>query len=169
MKKDQLREQKAKKLSARMIALISSIALALIATVLSLVLIKKDDAFILVAASVGIGVCTFFYAVAAAYLTFCFIQKNKSYALIGYVCAVFATAFLLIVLSVQWYVVLIMILAAMVIFWLLSVTLFSEKLTLVTDNERPEYKNYEQRKAENEANNANEQEEELPEIKSFKD
>ena len=169
MSNDNVRNEKAKKLSERMIAIIASLSLGLLAVILSLIFIKNDSAFLYILVSLGVGACTFLYATVIAYLAFTFIHKNKSYALIAYIAASLATALLLIVLALAWYYILIVILFFLVLFWLLSITVYSKKLTLVFDNEKPDYKNYEQRKAEKQAEEANKKEEELPKIKSFKD
>lgn len=75
---------------------------------------------------------------------------------------------LLLILLVAWYFVLFAAVIVFLLFWLVSTMLYSRKLTFVADNEKPDYKNYEQRKAEEAARDP-EKEEELPEIKSFKD
>lgn len=169
MSNDNLRNEKAKKLSERMIAFIASLSLGLLGAILAFIFIKNDSAILYILASLGVGACTFLYAMAIACLAFAFIHKNKSYSLIAYVAASLATVLLLIVLAIAWYYVLIVVMFLLVLFWLLSITVYSKKLTLVFDNEKPDYKNYEQRKAEKQAEQANEKEEELPEIKSFKD
>ena len=68
-----------------------------------------------------------------------------------------------------WWIELVVTLAIFAIFAILSVTMFGNKTEDIALNKSPEYKNYEQRKAEKQAAEAEKEEEPLPEIKSFKD
>lgn len=111
--------------------------------------------------------CGFFFSVAIFYLVFAIIKKDRFSGVISYFTAAIGLVLLLILL-VKWYFVLLAAVFVFLLFWLVSTALYSQKLTVVADNEKPDFKTYEQRKAE-EAAKEPEKEEELPEIKSFKD
>ena len=111
--------------------------------------------------------CGFFFSVAIFYLVFALVKKDRFSGIIAYFTAAIGLV-LLLMLFVEWYFVLLAAVFVFLLFWLISTALYSQKLTLVADNEKPDFKTYEQRKAE-EAAKKPEKEEELPEIKSFKD
>ena len=111
--------------------------------------------------------CGFCFSTAIFYLVFAIMKKDRFSGIIAYSTAAIGLILLLILL-VAWYFVLFAAVVVFLLFWLVSTMLYSQKVTFVADNEKPEYKNYEQRKAE-EAARAPEPEEELPQIKSFKD
>ncbi|MBE7089903.1 MAG: hypothetical protein E7362_03765 [Clostridiales bacterium] len=75
---------------------------------------------------------------------------------------------LLYVLLPDWWIAVVVVVAVWAIYAILSVTLFGNKTEAIALNKSPEYKNYEQRKAEKEEAEANKEEEPLPELKSFK-
>lgn len=68
---------------------------------------------------------------------------------------------------IEWWIALIVLFVFVAIMCIVCVAVCGNK-TEFAQNNQPEYKNYEQRKAEKEALEASKPEEELPEIKSFK-
>jgi len=113
-----------------------------------------------------------FFTIAIYFLVLAIMKRDRFSGVIAYAAAALGLVCLLMLL-VAWYFVLMAAVLAFLAFWMVSLALYSKKLTLVADNEKPGYKTYEQRKAE-EAAKAEEQakteeKEELPEIKSFKD
>ena len=80
----------------------------------------------------------------------------------------FALYVLLFVLLPDWWIAVVVTVAIWAIYAILSVTIFGNKTEAIALNNSPEYKNYEQRKAEKEEQELNKEEEVLPELKSFK-
>lgn len=112
-----------------------------------------------------------FFTIAIYFLVLALVKRDRFSGVIAYAGAALGLVCLLMLL-VAWYFVLMTAVLAFLAFWMVSLALYSKKLTLVADNEKPGYKTYEQRKAEETAKAEEaktEEKEELPEIKSFKD
>lgn len=168
MSNDNIRNEKSMKTLTRIIGIIAALVVGLIAFIITFIANGEAKTATRVLTALGAFFCAFFFATAIFYLVFAFMQKNRFFGIISYFAASIGLVILLIVLSVKWYFVVLAAVFVFILFWLVSVALYSKKLTLVADNAKPDYKTYEQRKAEEAAKPA-EPEEELPEIKSFKD
>ncbi len=119
---------------------------------------------------IGFGFTVFFMLFGLLYFAFSIFTKDLSGYLAGALSLVIGTALLLaIVVNAKWYITLI---SAVVLLSVLVIMLFAivtPKLMVHAKNEAPEYKNYLQRREEKAKENLETTEEELPQIKSFKD
>ena len=98
--------------------------------------------------------------------------KNKApvYFMLGGFLLSLVTLYLLLALVIElWWIAVVCTVAVLVVTMLLSYIVAGNKTEDIALNKSPEYKNYEQRKAEKEALEKGKEPEELPEIKSFKD
>lgn len=161
-------KEKSKNTLTRVLGLIGSLLIGLVAFIVTLICMDDEaETAYKVLTAIGVFVCATAFSTAVFYLVFAVLQKNRFYGIVAYFAAALGLVILLIVLAVKWYFVLLAAVFVFLIFWLVGIALYSNKVTLVADNEKPNFKTYEQRKAENEEEP--EKEEPLPEIKSFKD
>jgi len=167
MATENVQNAKSMKMLTRIIGLIAALVVGLITFIIVLFASKREGAALIFTA-IGSFICGALFATALFYLVYAIWQKNRFSGIIAYFGAALGLVVLLILIEVKWYFVLLVAIFMFIIFWLVGIALYSKKLTLVADNEKPEFKTYEQRKAEEAAKPA-EPEEELPEIKSFKD
>ena len=116
---------------------------------------------------IGFGFTVFFMLFGAVYFFFAIFNKDLSGYLAGAISLTVGLVLLLaIVVDVKWYVTLI---SGIVLFSVLMLLLFAivtPKLVVYGKNEDPQYKNYKQRRDENPSQ---QEQEDLPEIKSFKE
>ena len=83
----------------------------------------------------------------------------------------FALILILVIASLfgaEWWVILVVILCAMPMPILAIMFIYRKNLVLVTDDQKPDYKDWKSREKEKAENPEQKKEEELPEIKSFK-
>lgn len=118
--------------------------------------------------SLGVGFTAFFFALAVYYAVVGVLLKRRSSVALAVFAAVLGVILLLVVLSVKWFVVLIIAFAAIAVALFGVLMLYGGKTALVFDNEKEDFKDYKTRAAEKAKNEAEQPEEELPEIKSFK-
>lgn len=119
---------------------------------------------------IGFGFTVFFMLFGVVYFFFSIFTKDLSGYVAGAIALTIGLVLLLaIIVEVKWY---ITVISAVVLFTILVVLLFAivtPKLVVYGKNEDPEYKDYKQRREEAKANAEPQEEEELPEIKSFKE
>lgn len=168
MTTDSASKEKSKNTLTRVIGLIGALLIGVIAFVITLVCSDDTETGSKILLALGVFVCATAFANAICYLVFAILQKNRFYGIFSYFSAAIGLVFLLIVLAVEWYFVLLAAVLVFLLFWLVGIALYSNKLAIVADNEKPDFKTYEQRKAEK-TEAASDEEEVLPEIKSFKD
>lgn len=160
--------EKSKNTLTRVIGLIGALFIGLVAFIITLLCMDDEaETAYKILTAIGVFVCAAAFSTAIFYLVFALLQKNRFYGIVAYFAAALGLIVLLIVLAVKWYFVLLAAVFVFLLFWLVGIALYSKKVTLVTDNEKPDFKTYEQRKAEK--SEEPEKEEPLPEIKSFKD
>ena len=103
-------------------------------------------------------------------LTLGVLKKSSFYFFLSAILLGLSIFYVFIILSLKYWWAGVIVLAA---FWfIMSIFCFisgSNKTESIALNDRPDYKNYEQRKAEKEAKKAEEKEKELPKLKSFKE
>ncbi len=117
---------------------------------------------------IGFGFTVFFMLFGLVYFAFSMFSKDLSGYLAGALSLVIGTALLLsIVVSAKWYITLISVIVLASILVVLMLAIATPKLLVHAKNEDPEYKDYKERRQEKQAEEI--QQEELPEIKSFKD
>lgn len=111
---------------------------------------------------IGFGIMT---------LVLAFMKKSQWFIFLSAILTgLFALYLLLNLLGLNaWWIAVVIMVAIWIIYAILSITVFGYKTENIAKNKSPEYKNYEQRKAEKAAAEAEKEEEPLPEIKSFKD
>lgn len=156
-----------KNILVRVIGLIAGLVVGLVTFIVTYTNTQDKETAARILTAVDAFFCGFFFSLAIFYLVFAIIKKDRFSGVISYFTAAIGLVLLLILL-VKWYFVLLAAVFVFLLFWLVSTALYSQKLTVVADNEKPGFKTYEQRKEE-EAFEEREKEEELPEIKSFKD
>ena len=118
---------------------------------------------------IGFGFTVFFTLFGIAYFALSLIIKDLSGYIAGVLSLTVGTVLLLsIVVSVKWYITLISALVLLSVLVILLFAIVTPKLLVHAKNEDPEYKNYLQRRQEKQLEQQPE-EEQLPEIKSFKD
>ena len=110
---------------------------------------------------IGFGIVSLVKAFACKAPIYFFLASLLLGLSIFYVCFIY--------LNGIWWICLIVLVVFMLIISITSFIMAGNKTEAIALNKDPEYKNYEQRKAEKEAEEANKPKEELPEIKSFKD
>lgn len=162
-----LEKTKAMATRTRVLGLIIGLVAGVITFIVTFVCTSDKETLPRVFTALDTFFCGFCFSTAIFYLIFAIAKKDRFSGVIAYF-TVAIGLILLLILLVAWYFVLFAAVVVFLLFWLVSTMLYSRKLTFVADNEKPDYKNYEQRKAE-EAAREPEEEEELPQIKSFKD
>ena len=97
-----------------------------------------------------------------------FAKKSPAYFFLSAILLDLSFLYVLISYSVEWYICLVCVIVLPVIVMLLSLIVNGNKTEDIALNDNDDYKNYQDRKAEEEAKKSTEEKEELPEIKSFK-
>ena len=116
-------------------------------------------------------VLNFLFIILAGFGTFCavlaFAKKSSWYF---FVCAILLglALFYVLINYLKWWIAIIVVIVFATIICLFSFITSSNKTENIALNASPDYKNYEQRKAEEQALKGKEETEKLPEIKSFK-
>ena len=159
-----------KQKNAKLTAMIATGILAIVLGIVAIIIAYSNSAYqekpLKILFSLGVGITTNCFVCAVAFLI---IALKFKYS-IGYI---FATVFALIALLVlfilvkmdAWIIVILMAGLSLIAF-LSFFLVYRSKLVLVADNEKSGYKDYKTRQAEKKEE---EKQEELPEIKSFKD
>ena len=130
-------------------------------------LIKDEKVALRVLKSLGIGTVVFLMVIGMSYSIFSVLYKRKVFAVISTACTWVSVIIILLVCSVKWWIVLIIAVAMFMVCALVLMGAYSDQLTVVPDNAKPDYKDYNAREAERAATPEQKQEEELPKIKSF--
>lgn len=98
-----------------------------------------------------------------------FIKKSPWYFFLSAMLLAISLVYVLIGFKVVWYIVVISVVALLLVIMSLSFITAGNKTEDIALNKSEDYKNYEQRKAEKEQAVAVQEQEELPQIKSFKE
>ena len=126
---------------------------------------------------IGAGIDAFFFTVAVGMALTGIILKKKFLFIVSMMSAYFGVIITLVLCSIVWWIVLITAIAVALIVLFSSMGVYRNNVALTYSNEDPQHQTYEQfkeeRKLQEEVRAYNEKEEqkeeELPEIKSFKD
>ena len=148
----------------------------LILGILAIVIVVSALAFMLCDILIPLNlwvhpVFNFLFVIFAGFGVICavvaFINKSSSYF---FICAILLglASFYVLVNYIEWWIAIIIVAVLATIICLLSFITSSNKTENIALNSSPDYKNYEQRKAEEQKLKEKEEVEKLPEIKSFK-
>lgn len=119
--------------------------------------------------AVGVGFTSLFFALAIYFAVLGGIKGSRNSLAVAVCSLALAVVLLLIVLNVNYVAVLITSFALVALAFLGIFIIFSGKLTLFFDNESEDFVDYKTRKKLKDEQESKKPEEELPEIKSFKD
>ena len=156
--------------NAVIISLLVAIVASAIATVLSAILIKHENDLFVALATVIIGVAAACVTAGISFAVVGSIHKSKfstATAILLLYFTVIAVLAVCVIFFIKWWVALILAVITLPIPLLAILLLYSKKTVLVFDNEKSDYVDYKTRQSLNE-NAPEKEEEELPEIKSFK-
>lgn len=119
--------------------------------------------------ALGVGFTSLFFAVGVYFAVFGAIKRSRGSIAVASCSLALAVVLLLMVLNVYWVAVIITAIALVAVASLGLFIIYSNKLTLVFDNEKEDFVDYKTRKKLKDEEESKKPEEELPEIKSFKD
>lgn len=163
----QLKEQKKARFTATIISLMVAVIFGVIATFIAHSQTNIEKNVLKILFSVGVGATTLFYAITLSFVVISIVFKYP----LGYLFAsgafILGTLLLLILCKVSAWIIAIITVALILVAFLSFFLAYRNKLVLVADNEKPDYKDYKTRVQE--SANQPVKEEELPEIKSFKE
>lgn len=113
----------------------------------------------------------FFSLFGVSYLVIAILKKDAISYFVSAFCIVVGLVLFLITAKVNAWIIVAVAVVLLIVAFLLGMVFSAEKLTTPTiaKNESADYKNYKERRAEAEKNKEEKKEEELPEIKSYKD
>ncbi len=164
----QVKNQKTNKFTAIIISVMVALVLAIVAVFISYPLCTIQNKALKILFSIGVGFITHCILVAISLVAIAIAYKYK----LGYVIAppIFLAGLLVlfILCGMEAWVIVILMAGLSLIAFLSSFLAYRNKLILIADNEMPDYMNYKTRTAEKEGEENNE-EQPLPEIKSFKE
>lgn len=163
-----VKEKKTNRFTANVAVIIVAVVFGVIATFIAHAQSILESGAVKVLLSIGIGLTTSCFALALGYLVIGLVFNYKFAYVVASIGLFFGTLFLLVVCMVKFWAIIIIMVALALVLFLCFFLVYRKKLVLVADNEKPDYKDYKTRKAEEDLVKANQKEEELPEIKSFK-
>lgn len=163
----QVKNQKTNKFTAIIVSVMVAFALAIVAVFIAYSLCTIKNSALKILFSIGVGFTTQCILVAISLVVIAIVFKYK----LGYVIAppIFLAGLLVlfILCNMEAWVIVILMAGLSLIAFLSSFLAYRSKLILIADNEMPDYKDYKTRKAEEDAQKKDE--EQLPEVKSFKE
>ncbi len=151
----------------RAILAMVAVVLGVVATLVSYSLLKDDNDAIKVLKGIGIGVVAFLITTGVGYSIFAVAFKRRVFAVVSTACTWLSVIIILLLCNVLWWITVIIALAMLIFCTLILLGAYSEQLTVIPDNAKPDYKDYKTREAEKKNNPEVKEKEELPEIKSF--
>lgn len=157
-------KNKQKSINLSLIGLIIAVVAGAAGAIITLCSVKNAGLLAL-----GVGFTSLFFAVAVYFAIFGGIKGNRNSLAVAVCSLALAVVLLLIVIKIDWVIVLITSLALVAVAFLGIFVIFSGKLTLFFDNEKEDFVDYKTRKKIKDEQESKKPEEELPEIKSFKD
>lgn len=173
MEKDE-KAQRVVNARMRVTGVMIAAASGLCGLIAGLIFVNKDFGA-RIAVSFGIGAVTMFFVFAAFYYVFAIMQKRRLMLLAAEISTVCGGVVLMIILGCLWWIILAVAVCAAALILLSMFLVFTDKLVVETDDRKPGYKDWKTREAEKKAqaeldekNGVKKPEEELPEIKSFK-
>ena len=161
---------KVKLTNAIIISILTALIASAIATVISASLINHENSFIVALATVVIGVAVACITAGIALVIVGSLHKSKfakAASILLLYFTVLAVLVVCVIFFIKWWVALILALITLPVPLLAILLLYGKSTVLVFDNEKSDYVDYKTRQAQKEQNPQKE-EEELPQIKSFK-
>jgi hypothetical protein len=155
---------------AVIISLLAALIVSAVATVLSATLIKHENEFIVALATIIIGISAACVTAGIAFIIVGSLYKSKfstAAAILLLYFTVVAVLVVCVIFFIKWWVALILALITLPIPLLAILLLYGKNTVLVFDNEKSDYVDYKTRQ-EQKKENPQQEEEELPQIKSFK-
>lgn len=166
----EVKSKKVSRLTAIIISLVVTLIFSAVATIIAGLNIKHENSVIVALSTVFTGVATACMVMAiGSFITGAAFSSKFEQALAAFL-LFFAFIFAMVIalmFSARWWIIVVLILCALPMPLLGITFIYRKNLVLVTDNQKPGYKDWKTREAEKKAN-PQEDEEELPEIKSFK-
>ncbi len=167
---ENLKNKKISKLTATVISAIAALILSGIATIIAVLSIDKSLA-VKIIAPIFIGLTTASLTLSIALLVIGGIYESKSSSFCGAVLLFLAVVFGVVtgcLFGMFWWIGLIIAVIAIPVLVMALLLIYRKHLVLVADNEVPQYEDWKTRQAKKEAEKGEEEQEALPEIKSFK-
>ena len=166
-----VKKAKISRFTAIIISLAITLVLSAVATIIAGNLIKHDSAIIKTLATVFTGVATACFVMGLACIVIGSVFDHKLDMAIAMFLLFFALILILVIASLfgaEWWVILVVVLCSIPMPILAITFIYRKNLVLVTDDQKPDYKDWKTREKEKAENPEQKKEEELPEIKSFK-
>ena len=166
-----IKKTKISRLTAIIISLAITLVLSAVATIIAGSLIKHDSAITKTLATVFTGVATACFVMGLAGIVIGSLFDNKLDMAIAMFLFFFALILILVIASlfgVDWWVILVVVLCSIPMPILAITFIYRKNLVLVTDDQKPDYRDWKTREKEKAEKPEQKVEEELPEIKSFK-
>lgn len=157
-------KNKKQSVNLSLIGVIVAIVAGAAGAIITLCCVKNAGLLVL-----GVGFTSLFFAVTIYFAVYGAIKRSRGSIAVAACSLALAVVLLLIVLKAHWVAVIITSLALVAIAVLGLFIIYSNKLTLVFDNEKDDFVDYKTRKKLKDEEESKKPEEELPEIKSFKD
>ena len=167
---EKTKANKISRLTAIIISLIITLVISGVATIIAGLQLQDRESGWFAVATILIGLATACLTFGVSQIVIGAIYKNKLLLAISAVItflAIIFTLFVLAIFAIKWWILLIIALTCIPILLLVIMLVYRKNMVLVFDNEKTDYVDYKTRQSLKE-NAPEKEEEELPEIKSFK-